>query len=99
MRINTFKPGSRTNPLLLHWAALFSEEYQITEKVALKYVIHSLDPVTEFLKQNGWQVESYRLSPLPDGVEMEYEITPVRSQGYIVAEDCEKYVEFRLRQE
>ncbi len=99
MRINSFKSGSKTHPLLLHWADLFADEFQISSKIGLKYVIHSPELVSGFLENQGWKVTAYQLPPLPEGVELEYETPIVRSQGYILAEDCEKYVEFRLRQE
>ena len=98
MRINTLKAGSNSNPLLLLWAELFSAEFQVNQKVSLKYVKHAPEQVAEFLKLGGWSVEWYVLPSLPKGVEWDAEEPPIHSQGYIVAEDCEKYVEWRLRE-
>jgi hypothetical protein len=75
--------------LLNTWIRLLSEEFQVKEAVAKRWIqnIECLDFVGEFLQSQGWKVKCYRTPPL-DG--------KVMSFGLLISRDCECLTEWLL---
>ena len=66
-----------------------AEDYQISDREAQQYLANQLDVTAEFLRKQGWKVTAYSLPPLDSGRR------PWR-RGYIIDDDCEKLIAWRL---
>ena len=81
------RPPSR---LLKHWCGLLSAEYMVGESDAMSWMYdqNTRSFVVEFLQSQGWKVTQYTTPPLsPD---------KVISYGFVVADDCEQFVAWKL---
>lgn len=94
MRINmniahTSEPPPRS--LLTLWCNMLASEYLVPPMKAMAWLHgdNSREFVVDFLKSQGWKVESYTTP------EIELNRGPV-SYGYFISDDCENLVAWKL---
>ena len=77
--------------LIMHWCSMLASEYHVSEQHALKWIgfPENAKFVAEFLKRQGWRVESYTTPSVETN-----RSSP--SWGYVVADDCERLLTWRL---
>ncbi len=94
LRINLHLEATPKPPqqLIQLWTRMLAEEYCVDMRHAGSWM-HTPDCrgfVAEFLQSQGWRVQAYT-TPM---VSMER----VVSHGFVVADDCEKFVAWKLSQ-
>lgn len=94
MRINLYLDANPKPPrdLIQLWARMLADEYCVDIKYAHSwiYTSDSREFVVEFLQSQGWRLQAYT-TPM---VSMER----VVSYGFVIADDCEKFVAWKLSQ-
>jgi hypothetical protein len=93
MRINLWLNASERPPpsLLLKWGELLSKEYLVSVSDAGRWITQRdhMCWVAQVLRDKGWKVEAYHTPFVGDRCQ---------SYGYVVADDCEHFVAWRLSQ-
>jgi len=77
--------------LLDLWCHMLASEYLVEPKYAIRW-LHNVDSrpfVVEFLQSKGWQVQSYT-TPV-----IEQNLYPP-SHGFVIADDCDQLVRWKL---
>ncbi len=96
MRVNMSLAAKPRPPsiLLKHWCSLLSEEYLVEESDAMSWVYnsHTRSFVVDFLQSRGWKVEGYTTPPLNS------DSHKVISQGFVIADDCDELIKWKLTQ-
>jgi hypothetical protein len=72
---------------------MLAEEYLVSVSHASHWMfsVENLEFVTEFLQSQGWKIHSYTTP----AISMERVI----SYGFVVADDCDRFVVWRLAQQ
>ena len=87
--------GAKPRPpviLIDAWLTMLAEEYHVDESDAGSWLYNKITRpfVVEFLQSKGWKVEEYTAPPVSGG--------KVISEGYVISDDCEQFVAWRLSQ-
>lgn len=78
--------------LIEHWMSLLAAEYHVEESDAASwfYGRQTRSFAVEYLQSQGWKIEEYTTPPVGND--------KVISQGFILADDCDQLVEWKLSQ-
>jgi hypothetical protein len=96
MRINMKMAYAAERPpegLLHAWTQMLASEYNVKSDEASYWLFEpqSRQFVLEFLQSRGWKVTAYTTPAVRQG--------SMISEGFILADDCDQYVTWRLSQE